>query len=71
MQLDLNSIVLTNTSFERLMFPVYSELFTIINFVPEFEIYVSTNYDNKEKNQICLLVADKVNKTNRMAISQI
>lgn len=71
MQLDLDSIVLTNPSFERLMLPVHSELFTIISFVLEFEIYVSKIYENKEKNQISLLVADKVIKTNHMATTQI
>lgn len=71
MQLDLNRIVLTNPSFERLMLSVHSELFTIINFVLEFEIYVSTIYESKEKNQISLLVADKVIKTNHMATTQI
>lgn len=49
------------------MLPVHSELFTIINFVLEFEIYVSTIYENKKKNQVSLLVADKVIKTNHMA----
>lgn len=53
------------------MLPVHSELFTIINFLLEFEIYVSTIYENKEKNQISLLVADKVMKTSNMATTQI
>lgn len=71
MQLDLDSNVLTNPSFERLMLPVHSELFTIINFLQEFEIYVSTIYENKEKTQISLLVVDNVIKTNHMATTQI
>lgn len=71
MQLDLDSIVLTDPSFERLMLPVHSELFIIINFVLEFELYVSTIYENKETNKISLLIADKVIKTNHMTTTQI
>lgn len=71
MPLDLDCIVLKDPSCERLMLPVHSEWFIIINFVLEFERYVNTIYENKEKNQISLLIADNVIKTNHMTTTQI